>query len=408
MLSRALMHGCVLSCVAALAPEVASACQYGIRFEIAEVRANGLVQLTWHCNDRYCTSDIVPDAPRIVEADTDAEVPGSVVWVYGAGTTYTSVFWKPANPLDSGRTYRVADLASISDGKTSFTALPEVSWPSTAELELEASLDVNEGIAPGEISCKPRFQATQCGPRRDESTPEVVSLLTRLQTVLWFEANARHSSGRVPPLKTRAVFWREGEPKPELTSKPWSLYPEAGRFTEPAEGYCYRYAVQNVIDGSERVWEGCLQHGELPALESRERSPQEIGEETVRCLEPPEGLEREWCEQSTVYCSGDRYPRLAQSDCDNVASRCAAFGERDDEPIDVDAGTDTPEPRRAQKPRWSAAGDRGCSIHGRTGAQPPLLLLLAAATTVVILRRRRSGKATHRSRAADRYVTGRV
>jgi hypothetical protein len=322
----------VLSCVVAFArPEVASACLYGVRFEIAEVRANGLVQLGWHCNGHYCTSDIVPEAPRIVEADTGADVPGSVVWVYGAGTTDTSVFWQPAKPLVAGRAYRVADLASIDDGRTSFTALPEVTWPSTAELEIEAGLDVTESTAPGEISCEPRFKVLPCGPPRDEPSPELVSLHTRLQNVLWFGAFATHTSGTVPPLKRRSVFWRKGDAKPELTSKPWRLYGETGRFTETAEAYCYSHAVQNLMDGSERVWEGCLEHGDLPALVSRELSPQQIGEATVTCLEPPEGLEREWCEQSMLYCRGDRSPRLTQSDCDNVASRCAALDDVDDE-----------------------------------------------------------------------------
>ena len=213
-----------------------------------------------------------------------------------------------------------------------------------------------------------------------------------MQTLLWFEASATHPIGPVPPLKHRTVFWRDGDAKPELASKPWSLRSEIGRFTETAERYCYSYAVQNVMDGSERVWEGCLDHGDLPALESRDRSPEEIGAATFICLEPPEGLEREWCEQSARLCSGERIPRPTEEDCDNVASRCAAYEDGEDESADPDAGTDSPDPRPARKHDWGEA-DRGCSIHGPTDArsQP---LLFATAIAALLLRRRANRKRT--------------
>jgi len=61
-------------------PQVASACQYGVRLEIGEVHANGLLQLTWHCQDRYCTDAIVPSSPRIIDAGTMAAFAAALAW----------------------------------------------------------------------------------------------------------------------------------------------------------------------------------------------------------------------------------------------------------------------------------------------------------------------------------------
>ncbi|HKU41485.1 MAG TPA: hypothetical protein VJR89_25185 [Polyangiales bacterium] len=376
----------LLGCVAWISalPAATRACQYGVRFSVEDVPANGLVQLTWLCLDRFCTQEYVPNPLRIVDAETMADVPGTVVWTQGAGTMVLNVFWRPAAPLVVGRSYHVGDLPEYVSS-SEFTALPAVQWLSTAELEFEAALEITGGLVAGDVTCPLRYPQTRCPPN-EKPSPSVAPLRTRWQTSLWLGAYATHSMiSRVPPLKRRSVYWREGEAPPDLHSKPWSLGEPEPRFTEQAVRYCYRSGVQNLLDGSERVWEGCLEHGDLPPLDTREAARAEVMPETEQCAEPPAGYENEWCEQSMLACQRE-YTKPSPADCENVAKRCAAMPEPAD---DEDAGAsedDPPESRRARRPapRYS-----GCSVPvGPTGGSPQLLLLAALAAAAILRRKR--------------------
>src|SRR5262245_58382365 len=108
---------CVWLCAFATllaAPGAAYACIFGVDFRIADVPANGLVQLRWRCHSYYCSDKDVPKPLRIVEAASMAEVPGAVVWSHGEGTMDVDIFWKSTEPLVDGRTYRVLDVAAQS------------------------------------------------------------------------------------------------------------------------------------------------------------------------------------------------------------------------------------------------------------------------------------------------------
>jgi MYXO-CTERM domain-containing protein len=382
------MYGwlCGLSAVLVL-PEAVSACVYGTDFLIGAPRANGLVELTWRCRDRYCSEQDVPNPLRIVDAGTMEEVSGAVVWTHGEGTMVVHVFWRPTQPLAAGRTYRILDLQAYAAGKNEFTASPEVTWVKTEDLDLHTDLDYVEDRAAGEISCPARYERSRCFPATEPS-PKDATVYTRLQGHLWISAYATHPSESVPPLKRRAVYWRDGEAPVDVSSRAWSLDQGSKRITEGATRYCFRTAVQNLLDGSERVWEGCMEHGDLPELTTREASREEVARDTEGCAEPPAGFEKEWCEQSTLACERD-YAKPAQSDCENVARRCAGLQERDDRADDDDAGSpdgDVGEPRDLR-----ASGARsGCNVAvGPHGSSSPLLVLATAFAAAALLRRKR-------------------
>lgn len=188
-------------------------------------------------------------------------------------------------------------------------------------------------------------------------------------------------------MKQRAVYWRDGDAPVDVASKPWSLDAGSERITEGAPRYCYRSAVQNLLDGSERVWEGCLEHGDLPELTTRPASRAEIASDTERCADPPEGYEKEWCDQSTLACQREFKPM--QLNCEGVSKRCKPKPESEDPVADAGAPSgDAGEPRKA---RTRAARDSGCNVSdGPSGGSSPLLLLATAFAAAALRRRMRA------------------
>jgi len=305
-------------------------------------------------------------------------VPGSIVWSTGAGagTTTQRAFWRPAKPLVAGRSYRVADLPDYSHSQGEvFTVSPAMNWLTTEELEFKAGLEVgNDGVA-GDISCDGRRVVVRCFPPQPAPPSTIITLNTRWQTYLSFEALATHpETGRIPPLKRRTVRWRDGDERPDLASTAWVVSEPDARVTEQATRYCYHSAVHNLLDGSEREWEGCLDHADRPALETLDASPEQLADEVGRCKEPPAGLEKTWCEWSTLACQRESgMPQ--QSDCENVAKRCAADAE--------DAGTDDAN-HGAHLAGARAARDSGCSVtRGANGSSAMAWWLVSTAIALV-------------------------
>jgi MYXO-CTERM domain-containing protein len=353
-------------------PGVGYACVYGTRFEVSEVHANGLVRLRWQCLNKVCSDKDFPMPLRVVDAATMADIPGEEVWSHGVGTSAVTIFWRPSDPLLEGRTYRVRDLSSRVEGKADFVVLPAIEWATTDELEVWARLDTADTKLGGDISCPARYPRQRCSPD-EPPEPREVALQTLERTIMWVSAEVASPRRSSPPVKAKAVFWRKGDAPGDLESAAWGLYLGRQSFEEQAPHYCYRAAVQNLLDGTEREWEGCLEHGDLPALETRERDPELISQETIKCLEPPAGLETEWCKQSLMSC--EQQGELPQNQCEPVRQRCS-----EQEPTDADAGAGASKPSR----------NGGCSVPHTSSKGSPRLLLLASLALLALRARRRA------------------
>jgi len=290
------------------------------------------------------------------------KVPGEPVWSHGEGTGAVTIYWRAHDSLVAGRTYRVLDVPSSVDGETEFVASPAVTWATTDELAVRTRAETNITIASGDISCTSRYTVRRCS-LNDPPSPSEVNLYTLERTVMWFSAEVGAEAGQAPPLKQKVVYWRDGDAPADLAAEEWKLDIGQQRFDDQAERYCYRVAVHNLLDASEREWEGCREHGDLPALEAHERDDEAIARETQKCSEPPEGLEQAWCEQFLIACQDESTP--SQVDCEEVSRRCSE------------------QPKAAPPPPAA-----GCSVH-QAPTTPPLTLPLTAAFALLALRRRK-------------------
>lgn len=373
MLWRRLIHASLLGSLLSVAlPAGVYACVYGTWFNVEAAPANGLVRMRWHCPNRKCGDKELPNPLQIVDAETMANVAGEIVWSHGMGTQAMTVFWRPSESLVEGRNYRVLGVEESIERKPTFAVTPAVTWASTDQLEASANLDTEVSIDAGDITCPARYKRTTCSADAPPS-PTDVTLDTLERRIAWLSAGLTSAAGRTPPRKEKAVFWREGDEQPDLASMPWGLDAGRQRFDEQAARYCYRVAAHNLLDGSEREWEGCLEHGDLPALEAHDRDDELIAKETARCSEPPSGLENEWCEQSLIACREGVQP--PPSFCENVEKRCS---ESSDASNMADAGDE-------QTRRKS-----GCSMAPAPSTGAPWLLLSAALALFALRRRRRS------------------
>jgi hypothetical protein len=291
------------------------------------VPVDGVLPIKLNCSTQteYCSDPAsafeVLDASGSVVAGTLVEtlpLPNSGIVI---APTEIQLAWVPTAGWISGATYQFRALLRYRTGITgSFSVAPTVAADQvTLTTDLSATEDYGEGVKCGRSE-------TSCGPMDQYFYPNkarVAALsITMNEDSTWSAQSVLSLEGTTAD---ETVVTSEVGIAP-ITPE-WSIYitnrlPTIA-FKKQAEEYCYRVLARKLGQATKTVVaEGCLPHGELPALAPIE-DPMKFGFD--RCEGPPAGYETEWCQWAAAVelCSEANLAEYDNPQCANHDHVCS-------------------------------------------------------------------------------------
>jgi MYXO-CTERM domain-containing protein len=324
---------CVLSLLAAIelfaraAPARACSPEEDLHAFARATPANGAVLIEVGCASVRCDVDpLVNDVVEMVDRDTGAAVPGTVIDSYWGSQLW--IAFRPDEPLSPGHMYLVnwQPAAGYTGPQLELQALPEIEV-SVDELSIDASLEAREDDRVWHWPCRESNGGECSVPAVYFGTKRYASLEASLDATMVPESG-------VSQLVVFYAAWQEGrEPAPPMRRLvSWAEPMSLERFDNAADAYCYRIEVRSLIDDSLAIHEGCLEH-ELGELTLSTFSQDELRSGVAGCG----GIEA-WCTRWLPDCT-DSY---------GIPGRCAALASACEgiqpvaapEPTGGDAGID--------------------------------------------------------------------